>query len=149
MRENICKKNTFNGKKTNLNETKIDGLEIHPKNQLKYEVEVNSVVVVNQKYIEKLLQKKTKRKLDYCLRYIISLINSEEGEENPGHLQLALDDLAHYKSIIEYKYRKYLDEKYTNLLLQKIDMLEHEIKVKLAYLNLYQEEKQEYRGKSR
>ena len=89
------------------------------------------MTVVNQMYIEKLLRKKTKRKLDYFLKYIISLIESDE-EENPSNLHLALDDLEHYKSIIEYKYRKYLDEKYANLLLQKISMLEHEIKIKLV-----------------
>ena len=64
---------------------------------------------------------------------------------------MALDDLAHYKSIIQYKYRKFLDEKYVNLLLQKIEMLEHEIQVKLVYVLTYQEEKEyvEERGRAR
>lgn len=107
------------------------------------------MTIVNQKYIEKLLRKKTKRKLDYFLRYIVALIDGEDSASNPANLHLALDDLAHYKSIIEYKYRKFLDEKYTNLLLQKIEMLEHEIKVKMAYMTMYVEEKEEEKGKSR
>lgn len=133
MEKQIYKKSAYNGKKTDLNTKKIDGLEIKPKNNLKEEsLKVNSMTVVNQVYIEKLLRKKTKRKLDYFLKYIISLMESDDDATNPENLHLALDDLAHYKSIIEYKYRKYLDEKYTNLLLQKISMLEHEIKVKLV-----------------
>lgn len=132
MEKQIYKKCKYNGKKTNLNDKKIDGFEIKPKNSSKEDaLKVNSMTVVNQMYIEKLLRKKTKRKLDYFLKYIISLIESDE-EENPSNLHLALDDLEHYKSIIEYKYRKYLDEKYANLLLQKISMLEHEIKIKLV-----------------
>ena len=145
---NINRKNIYDGK--NINLKKIQGLEIKPKNKLKYDaVEVNSMVIVNQKYIEKLLTKKTKRKLEYFLRYIVALIDGEDDASNPDNLQLALDDLAHYKSIIEYKYRKFLDEKYTSLLLQKIEMLEHEIKVKLAYMTMYVEEKVEEKGKSR
>lgn len=145
---NINRKNIYDGK--NINLKKIQGLEIKPKNKLKYDaVEVNSMVIVNQKYIEKLLTKKTKRKLEYFLRYIVALIDGEDDASNPDNLQLALDDLAHYKSIIEYKYRKFLDEKYTSLLLQKIEMLEHEIKVKMAYMTMYVEEKVEEKGKSR
>ncbi len=132
MEKQIYKKCRYNGKATNLSDTKIDGFEIKPKNTLKEEtLKVSSMTVVNQAYIEKLLRKKTKRKLDYFLKYIISLIEDDD-EENPSNLHLALDDLEHYKSIVEYKYRKYLDEKYANLLLQKISMLEHEIKVKLV-----------------
>ena len=39
-----------------------------------------------------------------------------------------------------------------NLLLQKIEMLEHEIKVKMAYMEMYKQENVEYteeKGKSR
>ncbi len=132
MEKQIYKKCKYNGKVTNLSGKTIEGFKIKPKNQQKEEaLKVCSMTVVNQAYIEKILRKKTKRKLDYFLKYIISLIESDD-EENPSNLHLALDDLMHYKSIIEYKYYKYLDEKYANLLLQKISMLEHEIKIKLV-----------------
>lgn len=149
MSEALNKKNKFNGKKSNLNSKSLDGLEIKPKNRLKYDMEVNQVLVVNQVYIEKILRKKITRKLDYFLKYIVALIDGSEEASNPENLRLALDDLAHYRSIIEYKYRKYLDEKYINLLLQKIDMLEHEIKVKLAYNKFYPEEEKEIGRKVR
>ncbi len=160
MAKKVYKKNKYNGKRTDLKERKIIGFEIKPKNTLQEEpLKVNAMTVVNQAYIEKILRKKTKRKLDYFLKYIISLIEGEEGDDDttPENFQLALDDLEHYKSIVEYKYRKYLDEKYANLLLQKISMLEHEIKVKLmASIQkvvmdppFIEEELEEVKGKSR
>ena len=149
MSETLNKKNKYNGKLSNLNSKSLDGLSIKPKNNLKYDMEVKEVLVVNQVYIEKILRKKITRKLDYFLKYIVALIDGSEDASNPENLRLALDDLAHYRSIIEFKYRKYLDEKYISLLLQKIDMLEHEIKVKLAYNKFYKEEEKEKNGKVR
>ncbi len=149
MSETLKKRNKFNGKLSDLNSKSFEGLSIKPKNHLENDMKVNKVLVVNQAYIEKILRKKITRKLDYFLKYIIALIDGSEDATNPDNLRLALDDLAHYRSIIEYKYRKYLDEKYINLLLQKIDMLEHEIKVKLAYKSLEQEEEKERSGKVR
>ncbi len=149
MSETLKKRNKFNGKLSDLNSKSFEGLSIKPKNHLENDMKVNKVLVVNQAYIEKILRKKITRKLDYFLKYIIALIDGSEDATNPDNLRLALDDLAHYRSIIEYKYRKYLDEKYISLLLQKIDMLEHEIKVKLAYKSLEQEEEKERSGKVR
>lgn len=149
MSEIVKRQNKYEGNKTTLNGKKINGLEIKPKNKIKYDVEVNSMLVVNQTYIEQILRKKTKRKLEYCLRYIMALIDGEEEASSPDNLKLALDDLAHYKSIIEYKYRKYLDEKYINILLQKIDMLSHEIKIKLASFHYSFEEEKEVGHKVR
>lgn len=141
------KKNTYNGKKVKLN-NKLDGLKITPKNNINYEVEVNSMTLINPSFIEKLLKKKIKRKLDYYLQYIITVIDDEESD--PTGLRQALNDLARYKSIVEYKYRKYLDERYVNLLLKKMEVLEHEIKMKMVYKQLEDYEvEEEIKGKSR
>ena len=135
----------------------MDGFLIKPKNQRREDsFQVSTMTIVNQEYIEKLLRKKTKRKLEYFLKYIISLMESDD-DDSPDNLHLAMDDLEHYKSIVEYKYRKYLDEKYANLLLQKISMLEHEIKIKLVssiqrvrmHSSVIEEEIEEVKGKSR
>ena len=130
----VTVKHQYDGENVKLNSSKIDGFEIKPKNNVKYDaVEVNSMTLINKSFIEKLLKKKIQKKLDYYLQYIISLIDEDDETSDPTNLKLALNDLAHYKSIVEYKYRKYLDEKYINLLLKKIDILEHEIKTKMVY----------------
>lgn len=140
-------KEEYNGDKVYIDYTKLNGFKFTPKNSFKYNgIKVNSLVVVKQSFIEKLLKKKVKRKLDFYLQYIISLMDNDE--DNGTGLKEALNDLERYKSIVEYKYRKYLDQKYINLLLKKIDILEHELKMKIIYMqeDVYEMEE---RGKSR
>lgn len=145
----IVKEQT-NGDKIYIDYSKIKGYEVKPRNNVKYDgVKVNSLVIMKPSFVEKLLKKKVKRKLDFYLQYIISLMDNNEEDGNVGNLKLALDDLARYKSIVEYKYRKYLDQKYINLLLKKMDILEHEIKMKLIYKQEEVYEMEEKIGKSR
>lgn len=134
---------------------KMDGFKITPHNQITYPgITVNSMLIVKPTLIEKLLKKKNQKKLDYYLQYIISLI--ENNNDDDSTFRTALNDLTHYREIVEYKYRKYLDDKYINLLLKKIDLLEHEMKSKVIYkkqLKNYstyiQTEEKEKTGKTR
>ena len=132
-------------------EHKIKGYELKPRNKVRQISKVDSVMIVNPSFIEKVLKRKIKKKLDYYLQYIINILDNEE--DDGTNLSEALNDLTRYKSIIEYKYRKYLDEKYINLLLKKINLLEHELKVKIVYKATYEyeyeEELTERKGKSR
>lgn len=139
-------KEQHNGDKVIIDYSKINGFRVTPKNKLKYNgVKVNSLIIVKPSFIEKVLKKKVKRKLDYYLQYIISLMDDDE--TGTTDLRFALNDLERYKSIVEYKYRKYLNQKYINLLLKKISILENEIKMKIIY---NQEEVFEiHQGKSR
>lgn len=121
-------------KKVNQNITiskkRIDGYKITPKNNIDYNgIEVNSLLIVKPMLIEKLLKKKIKRRLEYYLKYILESIDGEDDSAFRG----ALDDLERFKGIVEYKYRKFLDDKYINLLNKKITLLEHEIKNKIIY----------------
>lgn len=137
----------------------MDGFRVTPHNRVNHPgISVNSMLIVKPSLIEKLLKKKNQRKLDYYLQYIISLIDSNEGTDDDSTFRTALNDLTRYREIVEYKYRKYLDDKYINLLLKKIALLEHEIKSKMVYkeqVRSYQnyqpviEQKEEEKGKSR
>lgn len=142
-------KEQFNGDKVYIDYTKFKGFKVKPRNNVKYDgIKVNSLVILKPSFIEKLLKKKVKRKLDFYLQYIISLMDNDE-DGDIGNLRLALDDLERYKSIIEYKYRKYLDQKYINLLLKKMELLEHEIKMKLIYKQEEVYDMEETKGKTR
>ena len=143
-------KEQYNGDKIYIDYTKLNGFKVKPKNNIKYKgIKVNSLVIIKPIFIEKLLKKKVKRKLDFYLQYIISLMDCDDETGTNADLKLALNDLARYKSIVEYKYRKYLDQKYINLLLKKIDILEHQIKMKLIYKPDEIYELEEEKGKSR
>lgn len=108
---------------------KINGYQVKPKNQCNYKnIKVNSMVIIKPSFIEKVLKKKIKRKLEYYLNYIMNLADDDSDDDN---CRLALDELERYKETVEYKYRKFLDDKFINLLQKKITLIEHEIKMKL------------------
>ena len=134
------------GEITFINYSKLDGYKISPKKNIDYPgIEVNSILIIKPKFIEKVIKRKNKIKLNYYLNYII-----EESDDDSSDLKEVLDNIERYKGIIEYKYRKYLDDKYVNLLNKKINLLEKKIKTKLIYKELdYKEEKIEKTGKSR
>ena len=121
------------------------GFKFNPKNSNEYiGINVNKMVVINNSFIEKVLKKKVKRKLDLYLQFIVNILDDEDSD--PTSLRTVLDDVERYKQLIINKYRLYLDEKYINLLLKKIELLSNEIKMKLMYINepIEKEEELEY-----
>ncbi len=128
----IIKNQKYNNK-IEIDYNKLTGFKLNPQNKIPYEgIMVNQVVLINQTFIEKILKKKIKRKLDQYLNLIIATLD-ETGENEGEALRHALNDLSRYRDIVEYKYQKYLDQKYISLLLQKIALLEYELKQKLIY----------------
>lgn len=112
---------------------KISGFDITPKNRLDYDgIVVNKLVIIKQSFIEKILKKKIKRKLELYLQFIIEFIDSDSDDD--GTLNEILNDIERYKEIVNYRYRKHLGDKYIDLLLKKIALLEHELKIKLYAL---------------
>ncbi len=141
-----------------LSHQKMEGFRVTPHNRVEYPgITVNSMLLIKPSLIEKLLKTKNQRKLDYYLQYIISLMEDNEGADDDSAFRIALNDLTRYREMVEYKYRKFLDDKYINLLLKKIDLLEHEIKsrailkeqIKSYQTYQPQEEEKEKNGKSR
>lgn len=126
-------KNEMNINLLSFENNKIDGFEFAPKHANEYlGMEVNKMVVINPSFVEKVLKKKIKRKLDLYLQFIVSVIDDEDTD--PSNLRYVLDDLERYRRTIINKYQRYLDEKYINLLLKKIELLQNEIKTKLIYM---------------
>lgn len=114
-----------------LDYDKISGYRFTPKNNVKYDgVKINSVVVINQSMIEKVLKRKIKNRLDLYLKLIIQ--NIDDDSDGDAYRE-ALNDLSRYKDIVLNKYQKYLDEKYLKLLLKKIAVLEYELTKKTSF----------------
>ena len=116
-----------------LDYDKITGYDIKPKNSTKYGMIVNKMIIVNPSMIEKLLVKKTQGKLDMFLKKMIYLLESDTDDGDA--YREALNDMTRYKNIINYKYRKYLDDKYVNRLNKKVHILEQELKRKILCLD--------------
>ncbi|MBE6152270.1 MAG: hypothetical protein E7165_03035 [Firmicutes bacterium] len=132
-----------------LDYNKLGGYEFNPKNSSNYiGVNVNKMVVIKPSFVEKVLKKKVKRKLDLYLQFIVGILDDEDTD--PTNLRIVLNDIERYRRTIINKYQLYLDEKYVNLLLKKIDLLSHEIKMKLIYTRVpleKQEENERRRGR--
>ncbi len=117
------------------------GFNIKPLNRINYPgIKVNSMVILNQNFIERVLKRKIKRRLDLFVKLMISVLEDEDTD--PDDVTKALNELSKYRSIIINKYRKYLDEKYISLLLKKLDFLERELKQKIIYIDDYESEKE-------
>lgn len=123
-----------NNQKVNLDCNKINGFDVTPKNRIKYDgIVVDKLVIIKQAFVQKILKKKIKRKLELYLKFIVNFIESDS--ESGDTLREVLNDITRYKQIISYKYRKHLGDKYIELLLRKIEVLEKEIKVKIYLID--------------
>ena len=131
-----------------LDYDKLKGFNFNPKNNVKYDgIIVNKMIIIKPSMIEKVLRRKIKRKLDLYLKLIIKFIESDDSSDGES-LREALNDLTRYKSIINSKYKKYLDIKYLNILYKKIAILEYELNKKFIFLeNEYEEEKISHRSR--
>lgn len=117
----------------NMDYTKIDGFKFNPKNQVEYDgIMVNEMVVINPSFIESILKRKTKKKLELYLKFVINLID-EDNNSSSDDLREALNGLVRYKSVVKNKYSKYLEERYLKILLKKIELLEQELTTKIIY----------------
>ena len=140
----ICKKGN-NREIVCMDIDKLKGYGFSPKNNVKYDgIVVNKMVIIKPSMIEKVLRRKIKKKLDLYLKLIIKFIESDDSSTGDA-LREALNDLTRYKNIIEYKYKKYLDENYLRILLKKIALLEYELNSRLINVNEYEEEKTSHR----
>ncbi len=145
-------------KKSNNNEIvyidydKLDGYKLTPKNRVKYDgVVVNQLILIKPSFIEKILIKKTRRKLEEYLQYIINMIDNDDSEDG-DRIDHVLDEVERYRRTVKNNYRVYLDQKYYHLLLKKIDLIEQELAKKAFVINHKinkQEEIKEKRGRSR
>ncbi len=126
------RKKKFNAK---IDYDKLKGFGFLPQNKIKYDgIIVNKMILVKPSMVQTVLKKKIKNRLDLYLKFII---NTTNGDDDDGtQYKEALNDLSKYKDVIQYKYMKYLDEKYSNILLKKISYLEYELNRRIIRIEL-------------
>ena len=113
-----------------LNSNSIEGYHIKPRNKKEYDgIVVKSMTIVNYELVQSLLKKKIKKKLDGYLNFLITVI--DEDDTDSGHLMFALNDLERYRRTIMNNYRVYLDKKYLKILMDKMELIEQELRSKI------------------
>ena len=125
------------------------GYDIKPRNSFSYDgIKVNKLIIIKQTFIEKVLRRKIKKKLELYLKYVIDLLDSDEEPDGSVYSEV-LNDLSRYRDILEYKYQKYLSREYIDLMTKKINLLEYELKLKTMDNKIKRPEEVIERGKGR
>ncbi len=107
----------------------IKGFKLKPKNNIEYDgIQVNKLLLIKPSFIEKILRKKTKRKLELYLEFILNMLESDDDDSQK--IEFALNDVSRYKKIIKNNYRMYLDKKYYEQMILKIELIEKKLKIK-------------------
>lgn len=108
----------------------VEGYHIKPRNKMDYDgIVVNSMTIYNCDLIQSLLKKKIKKKLDVYTQFMISVLDDDDTDA--GHLMFALNDLDRYRHLVMNNYRVYLEKKYLKILMDKMELIEQELRSKI------------------
>ena len=113
---------------------KISGYNIKPNPRLKFQdaINVNKMILINPSLIEKMVDRKIKRKFDYLIN-LLSIVYENDDDTGEG-LKLALNEAEKFRMELCNKYKKYVNEEKYDLLLKKIAILEDELYLRLQYM---------------
>lgn len=126
---------------------KIKGYNITPKKNVRFEdaINVDKMVLINPGLIEKMVDKKVKRKFDYLINLMSIVCDSDSSD--PDGLYLAKNEAEKFRMELLNKYKKYIENQKFELLEKKLSILEDELDLRIRYLDFENENKLE--GKSR
>ncbi len=117
----------------------VAGFTIKPKNSEQYSsLVVSNLHIYNPDFIQKIIKKKLKKRLDLYTKIIINSVD----EDDEDGVRQALDDLERLKGIVENRYQVFLKRNYYELLLKKLNNFYRKLKEKEA-LYLSREIKEE------
>ncbi len=145
MKRYSCDKKTNDKISCDIQKISDNGFKIKPKNNIKYEgIIVSELTIINPLLIENVLKRKTKRKLNAYLGFLVDSLEDDDatGEE----MALILEDAVKYRMIIMQKYAKFLNKSYISELLLRVNFIEEELKMRIYN---YQHTLNSYLGKGR
>lgn len=131
---------------------KISGYSIKPNPKLKFQdaINVNKMILINPSLIEKMVDKKIKRKFDYLIN-LLSVVYENDDDTGEG-LRLAHNEAEKFRMELINKYKQYINEEKYELLLKKIAILEDELYLRMQFIldrANYIEPEEKVEGKSR
>ena len=146
MKQYLISKEKYNGEIVYVNYDKLKGYKFTPKNNFLYDgIKVNEMIIIKPSFVEKIIKRKIKNRLDFYLKYILQKkyyfhIYNLDGTDDSDDTRKALGDLERYRKVINERYSIYLDEKYMDLLNKKMDVIERELKNNLFYKDYIEQE---------
>lgn len=128
---------------------KMEGYDLSPKKGIKIEdaINVNKVVIINPT----LANKVAKKKFDIKFRKLVALLNIifETDDETGSCYHQGLDEINRLRMELINKYKKYLEESEYETIEKKLGILEHELKIRIYYLEQQFTKENKKEGKSR
>lgn len=108
----------------------------HNKNSLGVDI----IIIASPDIIGGLINSSFNKKYKKILELYLSVINPDD-EDSEGNLIIALDEIARLRTIIINKYQNILKRKDAEKLLNKLKLIENEIRTKLIDFRLIKEQK--------
>ena len=113
---------------------KIEGYDMSPKKSVKIEdaINVNKVVIINPS----LANKVAKKKIDLKFKKLVEILNIifESDDDTGTAYREGLDEVERLRQELKDKYKKHLSSEEYDLMEKKLGILEHELKIRLFYL---------------
>lgn len=103
---------------------KREGFSVKPKKNISFEdmINVSEMIIVNPSLIEKLILKKCNKSLIKIMN-MLSIVSDDD--DDTGYA-IVLDEISRLQSLLENKYKKYLEEKDYELMKKKILLIKQE-----------------------
>ena len=130
---------------------KMEGYDLSPKKGVKIEdaINVNKVVIINPSLASKVASKK----IDIKFRKLLQLLNVifESDDDTGTAYREGLNEISKLRLELLTKYKKHLEQEQFELTEKKLGILEHELKIRLYYLeqNYENEYSNNMEGKTR
>ena len=140
----VVKKDAHEETITYMEYEKLKGFNVKPKDSFEMDdmINVNEMIIINPGLIEKLVFKKCKRRLEKII-LMLSVVYEDESTDD-GNIEMVLDEMEKFKTMLRKKYKEYLKKEEYKLYLKKIEILESEARIRL---NEKRKELQEERGR--
>lgn len=127
----------------------LDGFTFIPDNSVFVDdgVIVAKIIIFKPEFIEYVLKRKIKNKLNLYLSMLLWSAD-DDSSDDPEYVRAVMNDVTRYRALVINRYRKYLEDRYLEMLLTKISIIEDELKAKYFYLT-YNKENELNNHKSR
>ena len=131
----------------NVSFKELKGYKVVPKKPVVRSdmIKVNHMNVINPALIEKLLRKKTEKKIEMLIFRIVNVMDSDDDDD----AMKALTEAERIKYILVHEYANFLEEEYIKKMSRKLEIIVDELRVRMMLRYQYQDVKEETRGKSR
>lgn len=121
-------------KKLINNDCNIEGYKFSPMNKITKELEIKSITILDPQMIENILLSKFNKKFKNILQLAYLAMNDED-ESNWGAIDIVLDEMAKFKSLIKNKYQKFISKEKAKEMLNKLKIIEKELELKQLEIN--------------